>query len=412
MGYLGEMRRNVRSLMAASLGSGVGLMLMSYASTIFAPYLVNEFRWPRAQFALIGLAMFSTLIALPFIGRATDRFGVRRAATVGALGVPACLFAYSMMTGSFAVYFLISSAIMIVGSFTSPMVYTRLIAADFKEARGLALTVVTVSPAIFGAIAAPVLTEVIEAWGWRNGYRAMALFVLVCGLTAVALVPRHGRAATAHAEKPPAARADYRLILTSAPFWIIFAAMFLCTLPTPLHASQMALMLRDNRLDAGQVAVMISVYGIGTVIGRFACGIALDKLPTPPVAVISMLLPAFGFAMLATSLDAVPAIAFAMLLVGLAVGAEGDLQSFLVARHFDLRIFSTTLSLVYCGVFAASASGAALVSLTLKLTNSFVPFLIAMAGAVTIGSLLFVLLPRKAGLKIGAAALVDSEGRQ
>jgi MFS family permease len=404
MGYWEELRRNRRSLVSASLGSGVGLMLMSYASTIFAPYLVKEFAWSRAQFALIGLAMFSTLIALPFIGRTTDRFGVRRAAIVGALGIPACLFAYSLMTGSFIVYFLISSAILILGSFTSPVVYTRLIAADFREARGLALTVVTVSPALFGAVMAPLLTDAIEAWGWRAGYRVLAAFILVCGLSAIALIPRQDRETVKlRSARAKPARADFRLILRSGPFWIIFVAMFLCTLPTPLHASQMALMLRDNRLDATHAAAMISVYGIGTVIGRFACGIALDKLPTPPVAVVSMLLPAFGFALLATSLDALPAIGVAMFLIGLAVGAEGDLQSFLVARHFDLRIFSTTLSLVYCGVFAASASGAALVSLTLKLTDSFTPFLVAVAVTVTVGSLLFALLPRHAGAKIGAS---------
>jgi predicted MFS family arabinose efflux permease len=402
MGYWGELRHNWRALLAASLGSGSGLMLMAYASTIFSPYLLKEFGWTRAEFALIGLSALSSLIALPFIGRATDRFGVRKAALVGALGIPACLVGYSLMTGSFAVYFLISTFILALGTFTSPIVYTRIIAADFREARGLALTVVTVTPALFGAIAAPLLTEIVETWGWRTGYRALAGFILVSSLVAIALVPKHDPAALElRPAKQAPARADFRLILTSGPFWVIFGAMFLCTLSSPLHASQMAVMLRENHLGAAQVAAMISIYGVGTICGRFACGIALDKLPTVPVAVISMILPAFGFALLASSLDTVAAIGFAMFTVGLAVGAEGDLQSFLVARHFDLRIFSTTLSLVYVAVYAASASGSALVSLTLKLTDSFSPFLAGTAVAVVIGSLLFALLPREPRVKIG-----------
>lgn len=403
MGYWGELRRNWRSLLAASLGSGSGLMLMAYASTIFAPFLLKEFGWSRSQFALIGLAMFSTLIALPFIGRATDRFGVRKAALVGAIGIPACLIGYSTMTGSFGVYFVFSALILALGSFTSPIVWTRIIAADFKEARGLALTVVTVTPALFGAIAAPLLTLAIEAWGWRAGYRTLAAFILIASLIAIWLVPKRDPAAVAQqpARRAPA-RADFKLILSSPPFWIIFAAMFLCVLPTPLHASQMAVMLHDNNLTAGDVALMISVYGVGTIVGRFVCGIALDKLPTIPVAVVSMMLPALGYVLLATSLDTVPAIGSAMFLVGLAVGAEGDLQSYLVARHFDLRIFSTTLSLVYVAVYAAGAVGAMLVSLTLKLTDSFAPFLAGVAGAVVLGSLLFALLPREPERKIGA----------
>lgn len=409
MSYKGELRRNVRSLVAASLGSGAGLMLMSYTTTIFAPFLVKEFAWSRAQYALIGLSMLFSLVALPFIGRLTDRFGVARTALVGALGIPGCLVAYSLMTGSFAVYFAISTAILVLGSFTSPVVYTRIIAADFKEARGLALTVVTIAPALFGAIAAPVLTQVIEAWGWRAGYRALALFVLACGLLAIWLLPAATRPTELREHKPRPARADYRAILSSRPFWIIFVAMFLCTLSTPLHSSQMGLMLGDNNLASTQVAAMISVYSVGTIVGRFVCGVALDRFSAPPVAVISMLLPALGFALLATSLDALPVIAFSMFLVGLAVGAEGDLQSYLVARHFDLRIFSTTLSLVYCGVFAASAFGAAIVSLTLKLTDSFDLFLTLIAIAVAVGSAIFALLPKTAGAKVGETT-IDADG--
>lgn len=396
MSYLGELHRNRRSLFAASLGAGSGLLLMAYTTTIFGPFLVREFGWSRSQFALIGLAMFCTLIALPFIGRLTDRIGVRGSALIGVMGIPACLTAYSLMDGTFAVYFAISCAILTFGSFTSPVVWTRLIAADFDKARGLALTVVTIAPALVGAIAAPVLTAAIDAWGWRTGYRLLACFVLVCGLCAIAIVPKADRATKGRiAPGAKAARADYREILGSRPFWIIFAAMVLCTLQTPLHSSQMGLMLADNRLSSGEVALMISVYSVGTIVGRILCGIALDKFDAPRVAAISMVPPALGYALLATSLDLPWLIGFSMFLVGVAFGAEGDLQSFLVARHFRLRIFSTTLSLVYVGVFAASAGGAVLLSIVLKFTDSFAPFLFGIAVATAIGSLTFLLLPRR-----------------
>ncbi|WP_285019909.1 MFS transporter [Novosphingobium sp. fls2-241-R2A-195] len=393
--YFGEIRRNARSLAAAALGSGGGLMLMSYTTTIFGPYLVRTFGWSRSQFALIGLAMFSTLIALPFIGRLTDRFGVRRTALVGVLGIPACLSAYSFMSGSFPTYFAISCMILALGSFTSPVVYTRLIAADFDKARGLALTFVTIAPALLGAIAAPLLTAVIDAWGWRVGYRTLAVFVLVCGLTALALVPPHDRDGVAGARVHVATvRADYGAILRSGSFWMIFVAMLLCTLQTPLHSSQMALMLHDNHLGSGAVAGMISIYGLGTVIGRVGCGLALDRFSAPVVAAISMLPPALGYALLASSVDTTVVIGAAMFMVGFAVGAEGDLQSFLVARYFPLRIFSTTLSLVYCGVFAASALGALLLSVLLRTSDSFAPFLMVVACAIALGSLVFLMLPR------------------
>jgi MFS family permease len=396
MSYLGELRRNVRPLAAASLGVGSGLMLMSYITTIFGPYLVEEFGWPRSQFALIGLSMFTTLLSLPFIGRIADRYGVRAAATIGAIGIPLCLLGYSLMTGEFWVYFLLSCTILSVGSFTSPVVYTRLVASDFEEARGLALTVVTITPAILGAIAAPLVTEINEAYGWRTGYRVLAAFMLVCGVAAILLVPKGDPAAhKAAREQMRPAMTDFRMILSNRAFWIIAVAMLLCLLQTPLHASQMGMMLQDNGLGPAAAAVMISVYGVGTVIGRIACGLALDKFPTPPVAFISMVLPALGYAILASPWDAPAAIGFSMLLVGIMVGAEGDLLSFLVARHFKLNIFSTTLSLVYFSVYLAAAVGSLGISVTLSLFDSFAPYLALMVVASIAGSLLFLLLPRE-----------------
>ena len=395
MSYFGELRRNVRPLAAASLGVGSGLMLMSYITTIFGPYLVAEFGWSRSQFALIGLSMFTTLASLPFIGRLTDRYGVRTAAVFGTIGIPLCLVGYSLMTGSFAVYFLLSCTILAVGSFTSPVVYTRLVAADFERARGLALTIVTITPAILGAIAAPLVTQINEVYGWRTGYRVLAVFMLVCGITALLLVPSESREERQAArERMRPAKTDFGLILRSKPFWIIGLGMLLCLLQTPLHASQMGMMLRDNNLGAEGAAAMISIYGVGTVIGRIACGLALDRFAAPPVAFISMVLPAIGYAVLASPIDTPAAIGFAMLLVGIMVGAEGDLLSFLVARHYNINIFSTTLSLVYFSVYLAGATGSLGISLTLRLADSFAPYLALMVVTSVVGSLLFLLLPK------------------
>jgi nitrate/nitrite transporter NarK len=77
---------------------------------------------------------------------------------------------------------------------------------------------------------------------------------------------------------------------------------------------------------------MVSIYATGTIIGRIICGLALDKFPTHLVAAISLSLPAIGYAVLASDLDGISAIGAAMLLIGLSVGAEGELISFMVAR--------------------------------------------------------------------------------
>ena len=183
------------------------------------------------------------------------------------------------------------------------------------------------------------------------------------------------------------------MILRSTTFWIILVGMFLCLLQTPLHASQMNIMLVDNGITTQQAANVVSIYAFGTVIGRIGCGLALDRFATPAVTAISMILPAIGLFILGTDFNALWVIAAAMFLVGLSVGAASDLLSFLVARYFDVRIYTTTLSLVYCATFLAAAIGALLISVTLQEFDNFSPFLFLVAGTVTAGAILFAFLP-------------------
>lgn len=405
MSYLGELRRHARPLVSASLGSGTSLPLFAYTNSAFAPHLVREFGWSRAQFALVGLTTLTTVLILPLIGRAADRLGVRRVAMVGTLLVPLCFVGYAAQNGSFAWFLAVSVSVLACGSLTSPLVYTRLIAENFDKARGLALTIVNCVPAVLAMGLVPLTNFWIEAIGWRSAYLVIGGTALLAGLAAIALIPKGtgpGHEAEpgdnvpdypATAEFHPPASKDFRTILTSRVFWIIFFGMLLCLLQIPLHASQMNLMLVDNRISAQTAANIVTIYAAGTVVGRIGCGLALDRYATPLVTSISMVLPSLGFLVLATDYDTVPVIAAAMFLVGVSIGAESDLVSYLVARYFKLRIYNSTLGLVFCVTFFASALGSLGISWTLATFDSFAPFLYAISGSIAVGALLFLCLP-------------------
>jgi predicted MFS family arabinose efflux permease len=280
------------------------------------------------------------------------------------------------------------------------------VAENFERATGLALTIVNCVPAVLAIPVIPLLNWMIEHVGWRASYVVLAVFCFISGLTAIVLIPpsRHRKDEPAPATAPiqETRRSDYAVILRSKVFWIILVAMFLCLLQTQLHSSQMNVMLIDQGLTRQAAASIASVYAFGTIVGRIACGLALDRWSTPVVTAVSMFFPAIGFFLLGTPLNTWPVIAFSMFLVGLTVGAESDVISFLIARYFKLRIYNTTLSLVFCCSFLASAVGAIGVSYSLGHYNSFKPFLVVIGGSITIGCLLFLLLPRTRGFaKIG-----------
>jgi MFS family permease len=408
LSYLGELRQNARPLAAASLGVGSSIPFLAYANSIFAPHLLDAFHWSRSQFALYGLVAVTTIIALPFIGRFADRLGVKPMATVGTLLMPFVFLGYSQMQGSFGYYLFLSVMKLTIGHMTSAIVYTRLIAQYFDRARGLAMTIVVSTPAVLGAISAPILNSSIEHFGWRFSYLGLGAFTLLCGLIALALIPPRASDPSADAHQaqqpgaPPSMRKDFAMVSRSRVFWIVVVGMYLCLLTTPLHSSQLNILLLDNGLSTSAGAWVLSLYAVSTVVGRLVCGVALDHFPTPIVTAVCMFPPAVGFLILATDFDAVTLVAFAMILVGFTVGAEHDLLSYLVARYFKLRIFSSTLAVLTCFAFLATATGSIAISVTLDKADTFAPYLYVVSGTVLLGCLLFLFLPRSSSFpKVG-----------
>ncbi|WP_158241481.1 MFS transporter [Novosphingobium sp. TH158] len=401
--YLGEIASNWRVLAGAGLGMAVGLQMFSYITSIFAPFLIKDFGWTRSTFALIGFTMLVTLPTMPIAGRLADRFGAKRMALAGVLLLPAVIWLFSRLQGDFRYYFACSAGVMAVGCLTSPVTYTRLIVERFQRARGLALTIVMSAPALTGILLPPTLTRFMAENGWRLAYEWLALFVLVAGLIAIALIPRDCGGAPVRKVREPSAPRErhFREVLGAPAFWAIFAGVLLTTVHTPLHGSQFVVLLNEQGLDAMAAARMLQVYSLGTLIGRIVCGVALDYYPARYVATISMMLPAFGLALLASPLDVAWAIGFAVFLIGVTVGAEGDLLSFLVGRYFRIEIFGTALGMCYCALYIASLSGVLLNSRLLATYDTFGPFLWLTAGAVLVGSLLFLRLPREAAGRTG-----------
>src|SRR6187551_361654 len=94
-----EFRTHWRPLLASFLGMGSALSVNSYILSVFAPYLIEEFGWSRAQWALLGVVQFAVMICLPIAGRLADMFGVRPVAAVGAISFPLFLVAFTLIEG-------------------------------------------------------------------------------------------------------------------------------------------------------------------------------------------------------------------------------------------------------------------------------------------------------------------------
>jgi MFS family permease len=391
MHYLADFRANWRPLVGASLGLGSGMALNSFILSVFAPYLLADLGWSKADFAMLGVASMLALISIPVIGRLTDLFGVRRIAAIGVITTPLTFVALSMLTGPLYQYILVLLVQMTIGATTTLTVYSRLIVQNFDRSRGGALALSVSMPAVIGAVGSPLIAAFNSAHGWRSGYLVVAAFSAVAGVLAFFCIPPATETTVAtRATRSSKAAGDYRWILRNRVFWLIFAASFLVSLPQVLTNSQLALVLMDNGANAQQAGSIVSVFAIGVIIGRLLAGLALDRFEAEIVGAVGLSLPAFGMFLLASPLDQPAALATSIFLVGLAFGAEGDVIAYLVVKHFGVRIYSTVIGLVFAAIGGAATFGAVALSQSIRLTSHYDAFLVIGGIGVLLGSMLFL----------------------
>lgn len=395
MSYLSELRINWRYVTAAAVGLGSGHMFNMYLASIFAPHLLREFGWTKAQFALIGLTILSGSIFMPIAGRITEHLGTRRTATIGVICSPVIYVLLATMNGSFAWFMMLCMVqLMLVGSFTTVMVYNRLIAEQFVQTRGLALAITICTPSITAAAAAPALSFFIEQEGWRAGYVALAITVAVGGAAALLMIPKGAGDSGGGGAKRSIAD-DYPALIGDRAFRILCVSKLLCAVTLMVFTSQLQLILLDRQMKPEAAALLISVYAVATIGGRFLAGLALDRFPSHIIGVLGFgIIPAIGFVVLGLGFANPLLLAATILVLGLAFGADGIITAYLLMRHFRLEIFSTVYSLISVAIAISAASGAVLASATIGSSGGFGLFFLIASATVLIGGLLVGLLGR------------------
>lgn len=390
-GYREEFGRNGSTLIACALGMALGSAISHYAMNLFGPAMLKEFRWSKADFALIGSITLLTMPLIPLAGRFVDRFGVRIAAMVGFTAVPLGFVSYTFMTGPIIQFFALYLIQHVFGVLTTTMVFARVIVERFDSARGMALSLLMTGPPLVSAIALPLLGDLIREHGWRSGWLTLAALSAIAGTIAIIAIGKSGARARPARHEVHLGMAEFTALLRHPVFLLLVGGMVLVNLPQVFVSSQMVLVVQESGIKDNLAAWMVSFYSIGVVIGRFGTGLALDRISAHLVALAMLGLPTIGYLVLFSSITATWLLIGAVLLIGFAQGAEGDIGSYLVSRKFDMKNFSLLQSFVTASIGVGSAMGSLFMSVTLRQTDSYDAFLLLAAVTTVIGAVLIYL---------------------
>ena len=248
----------------------------AYSFAAFFAAFEGEFGASRGDIALVfSLCAFLWFSSGAPGGMLADRFGARRVAIAGVACLVVALWAASVAQSLSVLYAIYSIGIGIgVGLVYVPSVgaVQPWFSANRAFATGLAVAGIGA-----GNIAGPLFAAWwIGLFGWRGAYLALAVFVLLLGGIAAALL-RTRTKTTSQLAGMPLAEA-----LKTAPFWLLFASLvFSCIgLFVPMvHLSPYA---TDAGYTQAQGVALVSLIGVGSLLGRFTIGAPADRIGRLP----------------------------------------------------------------------------------------------------------------------------------
>lgn len=336
--------------------AGVGLFMgygpiITFTFGVFLKPLTEEFGWSRGQISLaFSLSLLVMSFMLPMVGRLVDRFGARKVIAPSILFFGLGLMSLSLLSANvwhlYAVYIVLG----VIGGGTAPIPYSNVISHWFDKKRGLALGVAMVGLGL-GAFIMPSLAQIlIASHGWRQAYIFIGLMVMVIAIPVVSLFLKEtpqllGQqpdgeiplSATGHNARQILGLSSYEARQTST-FWILVGAFFLMSASVHGCLIHLVPLLTDRGISPQLAAMATSLFGGALLAGRVGAGYLLDHFFASAIAVAFFCATTVGLILLWGGASGAVAFAAAFL-VGLGMGAEGDLMAYLIGRYFGLRAF-------------------------------------------------------------------------
>jgi MFS family permease len=172
-----------RMVAAASALRVLGAGLHSFGFTVFFLPLSQDLKLSRTSTSLaFSLARAEGAVEGPIVGHLLDRYGPKpiMLAAVLLMGIGYLLLSQVHSYATFLVVYLGVISLAHAGGFMhSPMV---LINTWFIRQRARAITISSAAFGLGGVVVAPVLSVIVQAWGWRWGATIAGLLFLLIGI--------------------------------------------------------------------------------------------------------------------------------------------------------------------------------------------------------------------------------------
>ncbi len=386
---------------AAAVGIGLGAPpILVFSFPVFLKALTQEFHASRSAIALaFSLHNVVAASAAPLVGRLIDRIGIRKVVLSGTVLFAGLMVGNRFITVSVLGIYIFNIVGALIGMGCGPIPYSAAVSKWFDRRRGTALAVMMLGLGTSAVLMPSIVQRVITAISWRAAYALYGAAMLLIALPVLAALLRESPAQMGlfpdgASFSSSNVYAEGRGGLTSqqarhtSRFWVMVAAVVL--LGASVHACviHLAAMLTDQGITAQTAGLASSVAGGGLLVGRVGTGFLLDRYFGPRLAICFSGGAAMGVVLLLITHGG-PMTFLGAFLVGLAMGAEGDVIAYLTSRYFGLKSFGEIYGLAFGSYVLAGACGALIMGVGFDRTGSYAAPLLGFLVAIFLAMVLF-----------------------
>lgn len=339
-----------------------GTTMVSVLFNVLEAPMTDELGWDRSVITN-GLSLETVMVGISIVvlGFLIDRFGPRIPSVIMSLAFGGGLMLMAFVPNSVFMFYVLCAVIGAGAGAVNPVAHSTVVSAWFSDRRGLALGILMAGLGACGVVVPYIANWILEWGGWRTTFfvlGAIATVIPVCVYGLVTRMPAQ------HDAERKAAREQGRTagesLLTIArkyrQFWLLSIAIFLVSSATFGLMGQVIPMTTDKGIDQGVAVSVLAVLNLTSVLARLFVGYLLDRVYAPLLSIMIFALCGVGVYFLIDS-NTVGLIFIGAALVGLGLGAEGDVAAYMVSRYFPQHSYGRVLGFIYFLYAQGSAFG-------------------------------------------------------
>lgn len=329
-----------RIVAALAVTQTIGYGVLYYTFSVFLVPMTGDLQAGGTQVtAALTLAVLTTAVCAPLVGRLLDAHGGRTLMTTGSVLGALAVLAWSQVTSLAQLY----GVFVAIGVASAMVLYEPAFAVIITwfdgQGRANALLALTIVAGFASSIFLPLSGLLVERYGWRT---TLIILAVLYGMTAIPLHALVLRRRQTSAEVKPARRADLvKAAVRARPFWLLVAAFTAHGGAVATIAVLLVTYLRHLGHSPVFAATVAGLLGVLSVTGRLVTTGLRRRWSTAPIAASVFALQGTGAVLLPVAGHTALGAIVCVLLFGVGFGVGTITLPHLLAERYGTSAYAS-----------------------------------------------------------------------